>query len=391
MIRTALFVALLALVGCKAGTDGADGAPGATGAQGETGLQGPQGPVGPQGPAGPQGDVGPQGPQGLTGPQGLVGTKGDTGAQGPQGLTGLQGPQGSPGERGLTWRGSWNSLDSYSPDEVVEFEGSAFVAVLPSSNSAPPSMDWQLLAARGAEGAQGLIGPAGQKGDTGAAGADGVSVTTATLLAGHTVCTYGGTLLQSASGDRYVCNGAPGQAGADGQPGEQGLPGAEGVSVTSTPLSVGDAVCAFGGTAFTSVNGVSFACNGAPALAGRDDPARIESGSLLRETGLNTASCSLGFCFAVMTGPAVITDLSVTHMLSGGVSRDAAFLAGPSGASPRWVRYYATPDPSTQSTSSDSALTLSLRDGETLYVWASNFGSTTTYAFTYFFWSAFRP
>lgn len=149
MRTLATVVAVVVLTSCKVGQDGADGTAGSAGA------------------AGAQGDVGPQGPQGLTGPQGPVGPKGDTGPQG---------PQGNPGAKGLVWRGTWTSADTYQSDDAVEHAGSAYVAIATTNGVAPPSTDWQLLAAKGDTGAvgpQGLQGPQGSQGVAGPTGPQG--------------------------------------------------------------------------------------------------------------------------------------------------------------------------------------------------------------------------
>ncbi len=88
-------------------------------------------------------------------------------------------------------------------------------------------------------------GAAGSKGDPGAPGSDGISVTTASLPPGHAVCANGGTLVRSASGDNYVCNG---------------------VSVVAMPILPGaDVACSAGGTKFTTGGVVSYACNATEA------------------------------------------------------------------------------------------------------------------------------
>jgi hypothetical protein len=88
---------------------------------------------GPQGPAGPQG---PQGPEGSTGPAGPVGPGG---------------PQGPTGAAGINNRGTWSSITQYEINDSVSYNGSSWIALLPSLDSAPNSAspNWQLLAAKG--------------------------------------------------------------------------------------------------------------------------------------------------------------------------------------------------------------------------------------------------
>ena len=61
--------------------------------------------------------------------------------------------------------------------------------------------------------------------------------------------------------------GPPGANGQNGAPGEPGKDGADGVSVTSAPEPDG-ANCPNGGSEFTAVNGVTYACDGAPGSDG---------------------------------------------------------------------------------------------------------------------------
>jgi hypothetical protein len=64
--------------------------------------------------------------------------------------------------------------------------------------------------------------------------------------------------------------GKDGAPGKDGEPGTNGVNGKDGVSVAGTALAAGDAHCASGGAAFAAVNGVTYACNGAPGKDGVD-------------------------------------------------------------------------------------------------------------------------
>ncbi len=61
--------------------------------------------------------------------------------------------------------------------------------------------------------------------------------------------------------------GDPGLTGKDGLNGTNGVDGKDGVSVTSANEPAG-AHCAYGGSAITAANAVTYACNGAPGAAG---------------------------------------------------------------------------------------------------------------------------
>lgn len=154
------------------------------GPQGIQGIQGPVGPTGPKGDVGPQGATGPVGqsfqiigvlttssqlPDPSTVPDNyayLVGSTGNydlyvqvvgenewvnvgkvegvVGPQGPVGPTGPTGPTGPQGP-GFNYVGAWVSgSKEYHPDDVVTYEGVAYVCYLTVTNSSvPPSQDPQ--------------------------------------------------------------------------------------------------------------------------------------------------------------------------------------------------------------------------------------------------------
>lgn len=109
----------------------------------------------------------------------------------------VQGQPGPKGDPGLVWRGNWDATANYGVGDVVYFNGSSYVAVIASLQSAPPSTFWNILALEGAPGPVGPIGPIGLAGDQGVPGPQGPI-------------------------------GQPGVAGPAGPPGEPGAPGAQG-------------------------------------------------------------------------------------------------------------------------------------------------------------------
>lgn len=184
------------------GIQGAQGPAGATGAQGPQGIQGPKGDsgndfivigtvsntsnlpqdytssdvgkawfVGTQAPRNVyvwgyneneelvwtnQGTL--QGPQGEQGPQGLTGA---TGAQGPQGVQGvqgeqgIQGPQGEQGPKGIDPMGTWDASTEYEADDVVVYNGSAYLSLTDHESSTTPDQDttnWLLFVSKGDNG-----------------------------------------------------------------------------------------------------------------------------------------------------------------------------------------------------------------------------------------------
>ncbi len=246
-MRRIVLLSLAALLACKGG-DGATGAQGSTGAVGATG---------------PAGSMGPQGPPG---------------------------PAGAPGARGMSWRGSWSPLDTYFVDDAVEYGGSAYMAVAISTGTAPPSSTWQLLAARGADGAPGPAGPKGLNWMGAWSPAVSYSAEDVVQLNGSSWVAVAPPILAlpppDARWELLAAAGAVGPAGMDGAQGPagptgaqgpvgpagpmgpagpQGIPGGQGAagqSVTSVVLPVGDPNCPYGGTQFSTASGLGYACSG---------------------------------------------------------------------------------------------------------------------------------
>lgn len=182
-------------------------------------AQGQPGPAGPQGPPGP---AGPQGPKGDTGEQGPAGPKGDTGAQGPQGEPGAQGPQGPKGDRGDTGaQGPQGEVGPQGPQGATGPQGPAG----PQGSQGPQGEKGD----KGDKGDAGATGPQGPQGETGPAGQ---SVAGTPVPPGAN-CAHGGVMYTSASGNHFVCNGAPGEQGPQGP---QGLQGPQGPTVATFPI-----------------------------------------------------------------------------------------------------------------------------------------------------------
>lgn len=77
----------------------------------------------------------------IRGPQGEIGQTGPRGPQGPKGDTGNTGPQGP----GFNYVGAWvGGTNQYNKDDVVTYDGAAYVCYLAVTNSSvPPSQDPQ--------------------------------------------------------------------------------------------------------------------------------------------------------------------------------------------------------------------------------------------------------
>jgi hypothetical protein len=215
---------------------------------------------------------GAQGPAGPAGPEGLQGPAGATGAGGPIG------PAGPTGPAGIVNMGSWSPNTQYAINDSVSYDGSSWIALLPSLDSAPnptnpnwqllaakginnqggwvqsvtyqvddavtdggefwlavapnlgsePSLqnpNWQLIAAAGAQGAAGPAGPTGSTGPTGATGATGPQGS------------QGATGVQGPQGPAGSTGpqGPAGPQGAAGPTGPMGLTGATGPQGATGP------------------------------------------------------------------------------------------------------------------------------------------------------------
>lgn len=109
------------------------------------------------------------------------GDKGDTGATGATGATGPQGPAGANGANGadgtsFTWKGAYNALTAYVPDDVVSYGGSSYICIQNSTGNLPTNvLYFELMASIGATGATGSTGSTGATGATGSTGPTGAT------------------------------------------------------------------------------------------------------------------------------------------------------------------------------------------------------------------------
>ncbi|WP_160115257.1 DNRLRE domain-containing protein [Bryocella elongata] len=307
------------------GLQGPLGYPGATGPQGDAGPQGVAGPIGPAGATGSTGVAGPQGVAGATGAaginwqgpyvpasvynvgdavsyagsaylslvagntgqrpdvattswavlasaganggQGAIGTTGSTGAAGATGAVGATGATGATGANGvngtpgLTWRAVWSGATTYSANDAVLYNGSAYLSLSGNNsgnNPASSAANWSLLAAagtagttgaagaQGATGATGAAGPAGATGPTGATGSTGAAGinfrggwTSGTFYNVNDAVTYAGSsYLATAAGSNFEPDLYPGFWEVIAQAGGAGPTGPSGAAASVTLGSV---------------------------------------------------------------------------------------------------------------------------------------------------------
>ena len=167
------------------------------------------------------------------------GAAGDDGAPGAPGTPGAPGADGAPGA-GFRWRGAWDSTTAYEIRDVVEDEGSTWLATAASTGMQPSgaSTVWDLYAARGERGAAGDDGAPGAPGPAG----DGFrwrgvwSATTAYAindLVRHEGTAWLATVANTGSepadnSSDWAAFAEGGDDGDDGAPGTPGAPGAQG-------------------------------------------------------------------------------------------------------------------------------------------------------------------
>ena len=127
------------------GEPGPSGAPGAAGAIGSPGVDGIDGAPGIDGVDGAPGNDGVNGAPGSNGVDGAPGIDGVDGApgidgvDGDSGIDGADGPAGPQGERGASWQGDWVSGRSYEIDDIVGFNGSAYIAIQDTNGTESPT------------------------------------------------------------------------------------------------------------------------------------------------------------------------------------------------------------------------------------------------------------
>lgn len=173
-------------------------------------------------------------------------------------VVGYLSDEADPGD--LIFRGDWDPGQDYSANDLVHFEGSAYIGLQGDLRGRRPDEGepfWHLFAAGGFVGPEGPRGAAGERGEPGAAGAPGpagpagpVGLTGAEGPAGPRG-EAGPTGPKGDEGEK----GERGEAGAQGSAGASGTPGAQGESGPQGPQGVPGPPGAQGPTGLTGPAG----------------------------------------------------------------------------------------------------------------------------------------
>jgi hypothetical protein len=196
----------------------------------------------------------------------MPGAKGDQGDDGATGAQGLQGPIGETGPAGAdalwNYNGEWSPSATYAEGDVVTYNGQTYYATGITTLATTPDIDlnFDLIAAKGADGLNGVDGAQGEQGiqgiqgeqgiqgiqgiqgETGPAGADALWNYTGAYSGGSAygvgdLATYDGQLWYRKHANGGNVGDTPSEGsfwdllaakGADGAQGPQGEPGQDG-------------------------------------------------------------------------------------------------------------------------------------------------------------------
>lgn len=134
----------------------------------------------------------------------------------------VPGIKGADGD--ITWQGEWSSATTYTQNEAVQYNGSAYVALQGNSNLIPSSnaSSWSVMTSKGDTGATGA---------SGSAGTVTIGSTTTGSTGGSASVTNSGTSSEAVL-NFTIPKGNTGQQGATGNTGPTGSTGAAGDNAT---------------------------------------------------------------------------------------------------------------------------------------------------------------
>ena len=144
----------------------------------------------------------------------------------------IEGIRGADGD--MTWAGEWSSSTNYVANQVVYYEGSAYVCIQGNTNLRPDqnTTQWTLMVQKGDTGATGATGAAGETGPRGLQGERG--------LQGP----------QGLSGT----NGPTGATGPQGPQGDTGPAGPQGAGGPAATVTVGSVTTGVAGSDVSVTN-----------------------------------------------------------------------------------------------------------------------------------------
>ena len=144
----------------------------------------------------------------------------------------IEGIRGADGD--MTWAGEWSSSTNYVANQVVYYEGSAYVCIQGNTNLRPDqnTTQWTLMVQKGDTGATGATGAAGETGPRGLQGERG--------LQGP----------QGLSGT----NGPTGATGPQGPQGDTGPAGPQGAGGPAATVTVGSVTTGVAGSGVSVTN-----------------------------------------------------------------------------------------------------------------------------------------
>ena len=172
----------------------------------------------------------------------------------------VPGIKGADGD--ITWQGEWSSSTTYTQNQAVQYNGSAYVAlqgnseIIPTSNTAV----WSVMTLKGDTGATGAVGSAGTV---------TIGTTTTGSAGGNASVTNSGTSSEAVL-NFTLPKGASGTTGAQGAKGNTGETGAAGDNAT---IAIG------------SVTTLPEDSNATVANAGTDTAAVLNFGLPMGQTG----------------------------------------------------------------------------------------------------------
>jgi hypothetical protein len=134
----------------------------------------------------------------------------------------VPGIKGADGD--ITWQGEWSSATTYTQNEAVQYNGSAYVALQGNSNLIPSSnaSSWSVMASKGDAGATGA---------TGSAGTVAIGTTTTGSTGGSASVSNSGTSSEAVL-NFTIPTGNTGQQGTVGNTGPTGSTGSAGDNAT---------------------------------------------------------------------------------------------------------------------------------------------------------------